>query len=55
MLIFHDERPAPCPAGLIEGLQALADENGIFNGTGGIRTGDTARTVATPFAEFVAP
>lgn len=52
-LIMQDGRPVPCPAGLVEQLQALTDENGLFNGAAGVGPGDAVRVVAGPFAELV--
>jgi transcription antitermination factor NusG len=48
---MEGERPLPCPGGLVEGLQALVDERGIFNV--GIAPGDVVRVVTGPFAELV--
>jgi transcription termination/antitermination protein NusG len=52
-LIMQGERPLPCPRGLIEGLQALTDDEGIFNVAVGLRQGDTVRVISGPFAELV--
>lgn len=52
-LIMQGERPALCPAGLVEGLQALTDGSGLFNGVAGIAPGDAVRVVNGPFAELV--
>jgi len=50
-LVMEGERPLHCPTGLVEGLQALVDERGVFNV--GIGPGDTVRVVTGPFAELV--
>lgn len=51
-LIMEGEMPLPCPPGLVEGLQELTDDDGIFNGTAMIEPGDPVRVVSGPMAEF---
>ncbi|WP_292073797.1 transcription termination/antitermination NusG family protein [Mesorhizobium sp.] len=47
------ERPLPCPKGLVEGLQALTNDEGIFDGAEGLRHGDAVRVISGPLAELV--
>lgn len=51
-LVMVGERPLACPAGLVENLQSLADENGMFNAAASMKPGDAVRVVAGPFAEL---
>jgi transcription antitermination factor NusG len=52
-LIMQGERPLPCPKGLVEGLRALTNDDGIFNGAEGLRHGDAVRVISGPLAELV--
>lgn len=51
-LIMEGERPLPCPKGLVESLQALAGEDGEFDGLSALRPNDPVRIVSGPFAEL---
>jgi transcription antitermination factor NusG len=51
-LIMQAERPLACPAGLVEGLQALTDGDGIYSGTAALQPGDAVRIVAGPFVDL---
>lgn len=52
-LIMQGERPVPCPPGLVEGLQALTNEDGTFNAAATVAPGDRVRIVSGPFTELV--
>ena len=51
-LVMRAERPAPCPSGLVEGLQALTGEDGMFDAMAMAAPGDKVRVVSGPFAEL---
>jgi len=52
-LVMQGDKPLPCPVGLVEKLQSLSDENGIFNPVFGLKKGDAVRIVSGPFADVV--
>lgn len=52
-LIMEGDRPLPCPRGLVQGLQAAADDNGIMDGIGAISPGQAVRVVAGPMTDLV--
>lgn len=52
-LIMEGERPLPCPPGLVEGLQAAADSNGVMVGVAVIAPGQTVRVVSGPMTDLV--
>lgn len=49
-LVMEGDRPRPCPAGLVEGLQAMTDTMGMFNMAASLQPGDPVRLVTGPFA-----
>lgn len=52
-LIMAGDRPAPAPAGLVEGLQAQADERGCLAPPPDYGPGDRVRLNSGPFADLV--
>lgn len=51
-LVMAGERPAPAPAGIIEGLRALFDDAEIYDGAPSLVAGQRVRVVSGPFADL---
>jgi transcriptional antiterminator RfaH len=52
-LIMQGERPAPVPVGLVEGMMALTDAEGLLDVSGGLAAGDRVKLLAGPFADLI--
>lgn len=52
-LIMAGEVPLPLPDDFVEGLQAMADGDGLIRPDHDLRVGDRVRIVAGPFAEMI--
>lgn len=53
-LVMSGDRPIAVPAGVIEDLRAVADENGVIDPDGGLKPGCAVEVVAGPFAGMTA-
>ena len=52
-LVMQNDRPAPAPEGVVEGLQAAADERGILRIKAELKLGQKVRVINGPLMELV--
>ncbi|WP_176247501.1 transcription termination/antitermination protein NusG [Mesorhizobium australicum] len=52
-IVMIGERPAPCPAGLVEQLIDMTNADGILDFSSKLRVGDAVRVVSGPFANLI--
>jgi transcription antitermination factor NusG len=52
-LVMGGDRPAPIPAGVVEGLSQLIDSSGVISVIPLLRYGQRVRIVAGPFADMI--
>lgn len=52
-LVSVNARPAPLPAGFVEGLQARCDADGLLRPVAELAPGERARVTEGPFADFI--
>ena len=53
LISFHEGRPAKIPEVLMEGLMARCDDQHMLKPISDWKTGDNARIIAGPFADFI--
>ncbi len=52
-LVMAGDRPLPVPAGLVDSLRTLTDENGFLRRVDELRTGDHVRVMNGPLADMI--
>ena len=53
LISFHEGRPAKIPEALMEGFIARCDDQHMLKPISDLKTGDNARIIAGPFADFI--
>ena len=53
LISFHEGRPAQIPAALVEGFMARCDDLHMLKPISDWKTGDNARLISGPFADFI--
>jgi lipopolysaccharide/colanic/teichoic acid biosynthesis glycosyltransferase/transcription antitermination factor NusG len=52
-LIMESDLPKPVPPGVVEGMMAARDDDGLISGTPQLSVGDTVRVVCGPLSGFI--
>src|SRR5262249_36026256 len=52
-LVGNAEAPTPLPAGVVEAISDVCDDNGVMEAPDELSPGEEVRVTAGPFAEFV--
>ena len=53
LISFHEGRPAQIPEALMEGFMARCDDQNMLKPISDWKTGEKARLIAGPFADFI--